>query len=151
MLTPIPFAFGELSLGLLCSGHVELIFTGWLESYCRDKIVRKREELGDDFNLHLRIWQQKCDCEEYEWTGYTSLCVRASEAGRKKLLHLMMQAASAALPGASPVTPALVDQIFADPDKCVELFNDEVGEGRPPLGLYWKALQEGRPTAPAKR
>ena len=143
---PLPFTFEGQALPLsVCTGDVEILFTAWLESHAREKIARKKKDLGDEYGMHLRIWQQKVETEEYEWTGYTSLMVRASDTGKRKLLELLMGAA-----GSRP-TPTQLDRIFRCPEKVVELFNEDVGDDKPPLGLYWKAIACGRPTVPVQK
>lgn len=126
-----------------CTGDVEIAFTSWLEMHARDKIARRKKELGAEYTLHLRIWQERVDAEEYEWTGYTSLMARQSEAGKKHLLWLLMSSVGA------PVTPAAIDSMFLDPEVMEQLFNEDVGEGKPPMGVYWRAVNQGRPTTPA--
>lgn len=143
LLAPVPFSFEGERLDLLCNGEVEIAFVAFHEMYAHDKIERKRKELGNTYLMHMRMWQDQVAGEEFEWTGYTSLKFRDSEAGKKGLLRLMMLAAGGV------VTPAKIDRIFRCPEKVVELFNEDVGDDKPPLGLYWKAIAQGRPTSPA--
>ncbi len=140
LLQPLSITFEGVTLPFVCNGEVELAYTLWLEMHCREKISRRKEALGSEYYMHMKIWQEKVDSEEYEWTGYTSLMSRNSEAGKKQLLWLMMAKAGA------DANPHTVDKIMKSPEKVLELFNDDVGDGKPPLGLYWKAIAQGRPT-----
>jgi hypothetical protein len=137
------------------TADIEIEYTNLFEMHARDKIARRREQLGDEYEMHLEIWQRKVTTDQYEWTSYESVLSRQSEWGKKNLLCLMMRHGNgdpAMMP--NDMVMRLIDRIFLDPDKKQELFwwaegNPESNGKAKPLGLYWRSIAQGRPTAPA--
>ncbi len=147
MQTPIPFTFAGKEYPLApCTGEIELAYTNWLEMRARDKIARRKKDLGGEYQTHLAIWQQRVDADEYDWSGYIAFMSRQAVPGQKHLLYLLLAKQT------PTATPALVDRIHADSEKWRELFDDgerdEDGKAVRPPGLVWRAIIQARPTSP---
>lgn len=142
LMQPLPWDFEGQSYPLApCTGEIELAYTNWLEMRARDKIARRKDQLMQtgDYSMHMEIWQQRVDADEYDFAGYTSFASRQHEPGQKYLLFLLLTKQT------RTVTLDLVDRIYRDIEARNELFNQKEGS---PLGLVWRVLAQARPTSP---